>query len=43
MARCNVPDVLKLYDNCMKNMYNKCRYDEVMLSKYLKYVEIIGD
>lgn len=33
MARCIVPDVLKLYEQCMKNMYNKNRYDEVMLSK----------
>lgn len=35
MARCLVPDVLKIYEQCMKNMYNKNRYDEVMLSKYL--------
>lgn len=34
MARCNVADVLKLYEQCMKNMYNKNRYDEVMLSEY---------
>lgn len=33
MARCVVPDVLKLYEKCMKSMYNKNRYDEVMLSK----------
>lgn len=33
MARCIIPDVLKLYEQCMKNMYNKNRYDEVMLSK----------
>ncbi|KAG4079354.1 hypothetical protein HA402_008046 [Bradysia odoriphaga] len=33
MARCNVADVLKLYEQCMKNMYNRNRYDEVMLSK----------
>lgn len=33
MARCIVPDVLKLYERCMKSMYNKNRYDEVMLSK----------
>lgn len=35
MARCIIPDVLKLYEQCMKNMYNKNRYDEVMLSEYL--------
>lgn len=33
MARCNVADVLKLYEQCMKNMYNRNRYDEVMLSE----------
>lgn len=34
MARCIIPNVLKLYEQCMKNMYNKNRYDDVMLSKY---------
>lgn len=35
MARCIIPNVLKIYEQCMKNMYNKNRYDEVMLSKCL--------
>lgn len=34
MARCSVPDVLKLYERCMKQMYGRNRYDEVMLSEY---------
>lgn len=33
MARCNVPDVLNLYENCMKNMYKRNRNDDVTLSK----------
>lgn len=31
MARCNVPDMLKLYEMCMKNMYKWNRHDEVTL------------
>lgn len=38
MARCLVPDVLKLYEQCMKHMYNRNRYDEVMLSKCGKLI-----
>lgn len=34
MARCIVPDVLKLYERCMKVMSKKSRYDETMLSKF---------
>ncbi|KAJ6647678.1 Nuclear exosome regulator NRDE2 [Pseudolycoriella hygida] len=34
MARCIIPNVLKLYEQCMKNMYNKNRYDEVMLKLF---------
>lgn len=40
MARCNLPDVLKLYEKCMKSMYNKNRYDEVMLSKLFFFLLI---
>lgn len=32
MARCIVPDVLKLYEQCMKHMYKRNRYDAIMLS-----------
>lgn len=34
MARCVVPDVLKLYEQCMKHMFNRSRYDAVMLSMF---------
>lgn len=34
MARCVVPDVLKLYEQCMKQMYRRNSYDAVMLSEY---------
>ena len=34
MARCNVPDVLKLYSKCMNNMYKRNRSDATMISKY---------
>lgn len=33
MARCRVPDVLALYETCMKNMYKRNRCDEVTLSE----------
>lgn len=33
MARCRVPDVLSLYEKCMKNMYRRNRCDEVTLSE----------
>lgn len=33
MARCNVPDVLNLYETCMKNMYKRNRNDDVTMSK----------
>lgn len=33
MARCNVPDMLNLYEKCMKNMYKWNRRDEITLSK----------
>lgn len=39
MARCLIPDVLKLYEQCMKHMYNRTRYDKVMLSKYITHKE----
>lgn len=35
MARCTVPDVLKLYERCMKVMSKKMRYDETMLSEFI--------
>lgn len=34
MARCVVPDVLKLYERGMQQMYRKRRSDETMLSKF---------
>lgn len=34
MARCKVPDVMELYEKCMKNMYKRNRRDDVTLSKY---------
>lgn len=33
MARCRVPDVMTLYEKCMKNMYKRNRNDEVTLSE----------
>lgn len=33
MARCKVPDVMTLYEKCMKNMYKRNRCDEVTLSE----------
>lgn len=33
MARCRIPDVLELYEKCMKNMYKRNRCDEVTLSE----------
>lgn len=33
MARCTVPDVMALYEKCMKNMYKRNRCDEVTLSE----------
>lgn len=33
MARCRVPDVMTLYEKCMKNMYKRNRCDDVTLSK----------
>lgn len=32
MARCNVPDVLKLYERAMQQMYRRRRCDDTMLS-----------
>lgn len=34
MARCTVPDVMQLYEKCMKNMYKRNRNDDVTLSEY---------
>lgn len=34
MARCNVLDVLKLYERAMQQMYRRRRCDETMLSKW---------
>lgn len=34
MARCKIPDVLELYEKCMKNMYKRNRCDEVTLSEF---------
>lgn len=34
MARCVVPDVLKLYERCMQTLYNKLGDDEITLSEY---------
>lgn len=34
MARCNVPDVLKLYERAMQQMYRRRRCDDTMLSEW---------
>ncbi|XP_059622663.1 nuclear exosome regulator NRDE2 [Phlebotomus argentipes] len=36
MARCVVPDVLKLYDTCMSTMYRKLRNDSTMLKLFTR-------
>lgn len=36
MARCVVPDVLKLYERCMQTMFNKLGDDRITLSKYFQ-------
>lgn len=40
MARCRVPDVLQLYEKCMKNMYKWNRCDDVTLSKQITFYNI---